>query len=389
MSNYITQYIKINLRVYNCLINMFEIFKQNLIDIAKNEIIGNVGLEKSEWVWKAFVQTYNKIPIDLYVPNYLQDPLSEDDPQKSLQVQIQSIIDPSVKKFGFDREKSIENIFEKFPDCQIIQLGIEANIIFNSKFILLYGNYLLLHELDKEFISDFMSCFIPKSRSESPKVYYVSKGTYCFEKYPFKLNVKDIEGNYNDDLPLDKVNKIINSDESSIILFNGIPGCGKSSFIRYIIDQNKESCDFLYLDSSVFNAITDSSFIQFLLANKNSVLILEDCEQLLKSRENNDHNYLISTILNISDGLLGDSLNLKFICTFNTDLTNIDKAITRKGRLKLKYEFKPLCKEKVAKIFEKQGIDSKFAKNMTLAEIYNFNEDNGSNVERKKVGFND
>ena len=32
----------------------------------------------------------------------------------------------------------------------------------------------------------------------------------------------------------------------------------------------------------------------------------------------------MSTILNLTDGLLGDGLKLKFICTFNTDINQID-----------------------------------------------------------------
>jgi hypothetical protein len=39
-------------------------------------------------------------------------------------------------------------------------------------------------------------------------------------------------------------------------------------------------------------------------------------------------------------------LNLQIICTFNTDLTNVDEALLRKGRLIAKYEFKALAEQK-------------------------------------------
>ena len=52
-------------------------------------------------------------------------------------------------------------------------------------------------------------------------------------------------------------------------------------------------------------------------------------------------------ILNISDGLLSDELCIKFICTFNAPLKDIDEALLRKGRLAARYEFKDLTTDKV------------------------------------------
>jgi SpoVK/Ycf46/Vps4 family AAA+-type ATPase len=135
----------------------------------------------------------------------------------------------------------------------------------------------------------------------------------------------------------------------------------------------------------MFNYITDSSFIKFLLDYKDSIFILEDCESLLVSRDG-EKNSAIQTLLSISDGILGDSLKIKFICTFNTDLNNIDKAILRKGRLKVKYEFKDLTKDKVEKIFEKQNIPTEYAKEMPLCDAYNFSEDD-YNENISKIGF--
>lgn len=366
---------------------MFKIFKQNLLDIAKERNVPSDNMTTDEWIRQAYIRTYNDFPrIINYTNAIVENEEIEEITYSDIISGLIPIINKELSNKGIDVEKTVQNICNKYPDSIIIRMGEMSPIIYNDQFIIyvLCGT-IFFHQ--NNIIKELFKYFKPRSVKEKAAVYYVSKGNYGFETYPFELNVKDIEGNYNDDLPLEKINNIIQNEESSIILFNGVPGGGKSSFIRYIIDKNKKDKKFLYLDSSVFHYITDSSFIQFLMRFKNSIIILEDCEQLLKSREDSGRNELISTILNISDGLLGDSLNLKFICTFNTDLTNIDKAITRKGRLKLKYEFKPLCREKVAKIFEKQGINPKLAKEMTLAEAYNFEEDNGANDKRKKVGF--
>ena len=81
-------------------------------------------------------------------------------------------------------------------------------------------------------------------------------------------------------------------------------------------------------------------------------------------------------------------MHLKFICTFNADLQSIDKALLRKGRLKVKYEFKDLKKDKVKAIFKKLGIDESNAKDMPLCDVYNFEEENGGKIsQRNKVGF--
>ncbi len=87
----------------------------------------------------------------------------------------------------------------------------------------------------------------------------------------------------------------------------------------------------------------------------------------------------LETILNLSDGILGNTLKTKFICTFNTNLRNIDKALLRKGRLRMRYEFKKLSIEKTKRLVEGA------TKEMTLAEIYN-QEDNGIK-DKEKIGF--
>ena len=78
-------------------------------------------------------------------------------------------------------------------------------------------------------------------------------------------------------------------------------------------------------------------------------------------------------ILNISDGLLSDELCIKFICTFNAPLKDIDEALLRKGRLAARYEFKDLTTDKVNQLIKEEGLDiPQQTHPMTLAEIYNY-----------------
>lgn len=194
----------------------------------------------------------------------------------------------------------------------------------------------------------------------------------------------DIDENYNDDfkIPYEKVCNIIEKkNETGLILFYGEPGTGKSSVIKNLIANYPET-DFIFIDATLLASAPQNSLISYFIENQNTVFILEDCEKILMSREEG-FNPVISTLLNVTDGIIGDVLGIKLICTFNTSLSKIDKALLRNGRLSLKYEFKKLDAMKASKILNRQ-ID----RNMTLADIYNIdNENDYSKKSTTKVGF--
>lgn len=212
---------------------------------------------------------------------------------------------------------------------------------------------------------------------------FVSKGGNGFDVRTFSFNDwnSDIKKNYNDDLPYDKIKEILKSDKQELVLFSGEAGTGKTSLIKSIInDKDMEDVNFYYIDPSLFSYFNDSAFISFLNSRSNSVVILEDCEKLLMKREQG--NPLMNVILNMTDGIIGEALKIKFLCTFNCDESKLDQALLRKGRLSLKYEFKKLDASKVHDIMDCAD------KPMTLAELYHYDCDNGNKLtKRKKIGF--
>ena len=208
------------------------------------------------------------------------------------------------------------------------------------------------------------------------------RGQYAIDTTVCKFNdwKSNIKENYNDDLPYDDMNKVIRSDKAGLIMFYGIPGTGKTSLVKSLINDNRDT-NFIFVDTSVCESISDGLFLDFLQDNKNSVIVFEDCEKLLFSRDE-AINESIGTILNLTDGIIAESMKIKFICTFNCDLDKVDKALMRKGRLSIGYEFKKLSLEKTRAIYP----DAK--EEMTLAEAHNHLEDNGYKPkERKKIGF--
>lgn len=189
----------------------------------------------------------------------------------------------------------------------------------------------------------------------------------------------DIKKSYNDDIPYERMKDCLSREDNCLMLFYGQPGTGKTTLIKKLIGEIKRK--FIIMDPTAFKTVSESQFLSFLSENKGSIIVLEDCEKLLLSRDEGG-NAAIGTLLNLSDGIVGDALKTKILCTFNTDINSIDKALTRKGRLSLKYEFKKLSLEKTKKIY------TEATEEMTLADIYNVsNENDFSKNNKKSIGF--
>ena len=150
----------------------------------------------------------------------------------------------------------------------------------------------------------------------------------------------------------------------------------------------------MYIPASLVSILGQPNFSTFLMTLQNHIIILEDCEEAIKDRKSNGSPAAVSLLLNMTDGLLSDGLGLKFICTFNDDVKNIDPALLRKGRLVSKYEFKELCVEKANMLLDElyrekwENGEYKYepvtSKPFSLADIYHFYE-SSYEKERKKI----
>ena len=240
---------------------------------------------------------------------------------------------------------------------------------------------IITEDMDK-LMENISHCFIKKDKKDNISEFgiaTISDGQLYTSWYdlPKKFDI-DIKKQYNDDLPYDKICSII-EDESraDLMLFYGEPGTGKSTLIKHLISMYTDR-QFIFLDANILAGIQPAKFITYLTENENSILILEDCEKVLQSREMVE-NGIMSTILNITDGVISDILGIKLICTFNTALSKIDEALLRKGRLSLKYEFKKLAKDKAIAL----GGNGE----QSLADIFNKEENDYSKKVTRKIGF--
>ena len=163
-------------------------------------------------------------------------------------------------------------------------------------------------------------------------------------------------------------------------MFYGEPGTGKTTLIKHLIGKYIDK-EFIFVDGALLGSIPQEKLMQYFMDNMDTVFILEDCEKILTDRDSG-YNPVMPVLLNITDGIVGDVIKPKFICTFNSKISKIDKALLRKGRLSLKYEFKKLSKDKVNKILPGEDTD------MTLADIYYKEQENDySKIQKNKIGF--
>ena len=186
-----------------------------------------------------------------------------------------------------------------------------------------------------------------------------------------KLSIDD---NYNDDfkeIHQTIIRRLSKPNDKGLVLLHGKAGTGKTSYIRYLASMLKKQV--IFLPPNMAGAITNPDLISILIDNPNSIFVIEDAENIVVDREKNGGSP-VSALLNISDGLLSDCLNIQIICSFNTDISKIDSALMRKGRLIAKYEFKELEVEKAQLLSEKLGFTGNIDSPMTLTAIYNQDE---------------
>jgi len=258
-----------------------------------------------------------------------------------------------------------------------------------------YPNYKFLSDLSEKFL------FLEKFKIKYNKRDFVSVlmkdvyGEYDFIPLDIKVPKFDVELNYGKKFVsiYEKTIDRLKNRNKGLYMFHGESGTGKSSFIKHlttVVDK-----EFIFVPTSFIEKfVSDPEIFSILIKRKRCVLILEDAEKILISRERQDNEY-ISAILNLSDGILSDMLEASIIITYNCDDTKIDKALKRKGRTMVDYKFDKLCIEDSKKLAKSLKINSKkidsIKEPMSLSEIYNINDDNRFYDDEEKdnriVGF--
>lgn len=238
----------------------------------------------------------------------------------------------------------------------------------------------LLHDGKNEVlvaeVTALMSRFKVRERRKPLEINLVVAGSYGLDlrSMEIKRTKLNLDLFYEDEFK--KVDEVIQQrlrkkEDKGIVLLHGLPGTGKTTYLRYLIGRIKKRV--LFLSPAIAQDLMNPEFIELLVDNPNTVIVIEDAENIIRDRRTSSGSS-VSNLLNISDGLLADFLNVQLICTFNSPLTMVDSALMRKGRLIAKYEFGRLSVEKAQALSNYFGNDTVITKPMTIAEIANPHE---------------
>jgi ATP-dependent 26S proteasome regulatory subunit len=137
-----------------------------------------------------------------------------------------------------------------------------------------------------------------------------------------------------------------------LILWHGAPGTGKTSALRALARVWSDWCATHFItDPGQFLGQGTAYLLDVLTASpsrrkKPSILwnmvVLEDTGELLTVDAHERTGQALSRLLNVSDGLLGQGMNVITLVTTNEPLGCLQPAVTRPGRCWRAIEFQPL-----------------------------------------------
>ena len=161
------------------------------------------------------------------------------------------------------------------------------------------------------------------------------------------------------------------SSDGKLVLLHGQPGTGKTTAIKTLIEswRSWDAKAVLILDPELM--LTSPKYLMDVMDTHSisddavRIIIIEDADEICT--KNGPRNSSMSRLLQMLDGLVGSSKPILVVMTTNASPSELDSALTRKGRCIATIEFTAFTREEaISRLGTSVGVNGP----LTLAEIY-------------------
>lgn len=158
-----------------------------------------------------------------------------------------------------------------------------------------------------------------------------------------------------------------------LLLWHGPPGTGKTYAIRALTRAWKSWCAFSCVTDPE-NFLGHSSYMLDLLTRSTNkpwqLVILEDSGELLSTDAKDRTGQGLSRLLNASDGLIGQGLNVMTLITTNEPLKTLHPAAVRPGRCLSQVSFGEFTQTEANQWLANHASNARVRGPRTLAQLY-------------------
>jgi hypothetical protein len=292
------------------------------------------------------------------------------------------------KKLVLDQNQNPAMVLLRFNPFTETNIAKDEEDDYNEGGITLYSN---ISNDGFQLLKDSLIKILKKRSRKENNISLIVQTRHGYDTQTFDLPKQklDLEHNYGSSfMPVhDKILKTLNKNKANgLVLLHGEPGTGKTHYLKYLASKIKDK-KVMFVPPYLVDFITSPEMTPFLIENSDSILFIEDAERVITDRDTNAANG-VSNILNLTDGILGDILNIQIVATFNMDRKKIDTALLRKGRLIAEHKFDKLKIDDANKLIKHLGMEHTTTEDMTLTEIYNLQEvEYKAEESKRKIGF--